>query len=84
MEPVELYQENNMNKRTEDDLGNNRLLTIAEAADIAAMKINTMYALCQRQVLSSVKIGKMRRIKEADLVSWINSNTVHAKTSGGI
>lgn len=56
-----------------------RLLTVGEAADRAAMKLNTMYTLCMRRALPSVKIGKMRRIKESDLVDWINRNTVEAK-----
>lgn len=61
-----------------------RLLTVAEAADIAAMKVNTMYALCQRQALPSVKLGKMVRIKESDLITWINDNTVQAKATEGV
>jgi excisionase family DNA binding protein len=82
-ESVKLYKEINKvtlrveTKKTVHD----RLLTVPEAAELAAMKVNTMYTLCQRQVLPSVKIGKMRRIKEADLVAWINSNAVQAKTA---
>ncbi len=60
-----------------------RLLTVAEAAEIAAVKPNTMYILCQRQALPSVKLGKMRRIKEADLIAWINDSTIQAKTIEG-
>jgi excisionase family DNA binding protein len=61
-----------------------RLLTVAEAADIAAMKVNTMYALCQRHALPSVKLGKMVRIKETDLITWISDNTVYAKVKEGV
>jgi excisionase family DNA binding protein len=56
-----------------------RWLTIPEAAVIAAMKPNTMYTMCLRRVLESVKIGKMRRIKYSVLVSWMETNTVAAR-----
>lgn len=56
-----------------------RWLTINEAAAIAGMKVNTMYTCCLRRVLPSYKIGeKMRRIKEADLIAWLESNRVAA------
>jgi excisionase family DNA binding protein len=54
-------------------------LTVNEAAEIAGMKVNTMYNCCLRRVLPSYKIGeKMRRIKEADLLAWMESNRVEA------
>jgi excisionase family DNA binding protein len=57
-----------------------RWLTVNEAAAIAGMKPNTMYTCCLRRMLPSYKIGeKMRRIKEADLLTWIESNRVEAR-----
>jgi len=57
-----------------------RWLTVNEAAEIAGMKVNTMYTCCLRRLLPSYKIGeKMRRIKEADLFAWMESNRVEAK-----
>lgn len=54
-------------------------LTVNEAAEIAGMKVNTMYTCCLRRVLPSYKIGeKMRRIKESDLLAWLESNRVEA------
>ena len=54
-------------------------LTVNEAAAIAGMKVNTMYTCCLRRVLPSYKVGeKMRRIKEADLLAWMESNRVEA------
>jgi len=56
-----------------------RWLTVNEAAAIAGMKVNTMYTCCLRRVLPSYKIGeKMRRIKESDLLAWMESNRVEA------
>ncbi|MDY0301382.1 MAG: helix-turn-helix domain-containing protein [Trichlorobacter sp.] len=58
-----------------------RWLTVAEAASRAGMKINTMYACCLRRVLPSYKVGeKMRRIKESDLLAWMESSRVEAKS----
>lgn len=57
-----------------------RWLTVVEAAEIAGMKPNTMYTCCLRRVLPSYKIGeKMRRIKESDLVAWMESGRVEAR-----
>jgi excisionase family DNA binding protein len=57
-----------------------RWLTVNEAAEIAGMKPNTMYTCCLRRVLPSYKIGeKMRRIKESDLVTWMESGRVEAR-----
>lgn len=57
-----------------------RWLTVAEAAAIAGMKQNTMYTCCLRRVLPSYKVGeKMRRIKESDLLAWMESNRVEAR-----
>jgi len=56
-----------------------RWLTIPEAAEIAAMKPNTMYTCCLRRQIRSAKIGKMRRIKHADLVAWLEGNTFEAR-----
>lgn len=55
-------------------------LNVNEAAEIAGMKINTLYTMCLRRVLPSYKIGeKMRRIKKADLIAWMESNRVEAR-----
>jgi excisionase family DNA binding protein len=55
-------------------------LTVNEASEIAGMKPNTMYTMCLRRVLPSYKIGeKMRRIKKADLITWMESNRVEAR-----
>jgi len=57
-----------------------RWLTVEEAAGIAGMKRNTMYALCLRRNLPSYKVGeKMRRIKECDLYAWMETSRVEAK-----
>lgn len=55
-----------------------RWITINEAAEIAGMKPNTMYAYCSRRLLESVKIGKMRRIKYTTLLEWLEGCTVKA------
>jgi len=55
-------------------------LTVNEAAEIAGMKVNTMYTMCLRRVLPSYKIGeKMRRVKKTDLIAWMESNRVEAR-----
>lgn len=60
--------------------GTDRWLTIKEAAEISAMKQNTMYTLCLKRALPSYKIaGKMRRIKETDLIKWMESCRVEAR-----
>jgi excisionase family DNA binding protein len=57
-----------------------RWLTINEAAEIAGMKPGTMYTCCLRRNLPSYKIGKkMRRIKESDLLNWMESGRVEAR-----
>jgi excisionase family DNA binding protein len=56
-----------------------RILTIEQAAEISGMKVNTMYTLALRRSLPSIKIGKMRRIRESDLQAWLNSNRVEAR-----
>lgn len=61
-------------------VGADRWLTIPEASEIAAMKENTMYTLCLKRALPSYKIeGKMRRIKESDLIKWMESCRVEAR-----
>lgn len=58
----------------------NRWLTISEAAAIAGLKVNTLYVLCLKCALPSYKVGqKMRRIKEADLINWMEQGRVEAR-----
>ncbi|WP_041532158.1 helix-turn-helix domain-containing protein [Pelobacter propionicus] len=60
--------------------GPDRWLTIKEAAEISALKENTLYCLCLKRALPSYKIaGKMRRIKETDLIKWMESCRVEAR-----
>jgi len=60
-----------------------RWLTIREAAAIAGFKLNTMYALCLKRTLPSYKVGaKMRRVKEADLITWMEHGRVEAQEEG--
>lgn len=57
-----------------------RWLTVGQAAEIANIKPGTMYSCCLRHALPSYKVGdRMRRIKESDLLAWMESCRVEAR-----
>ena len=56
-------------------------LPITEAALFLGMKQNTLYKMALERRIPSYKVGKMRRFKRSDLVSFMESQRVEARKS---
>ena len=48
------------------------LITIKEAAAYLRISVGTLYELMNRGEIATVRIGRARRIRTADLIEWIN------------
>ena len=51
------------------------MLTIEDVSRILNVPKSTLYALAAEGIIPSVKIGKSIRIKESDLLAWLDENT---------
>jgi excisionase family DNA binding protein len=51
------------------------LLTVEEAAELLRLGRTTVYALIKSGELASVPVGRLRRIRPADLAAYANSLT---------
>ncbi len=47
------------------------LLTVPEAARLLKLSRSQLYALCQRQVIPTVRIGRSVRIPRDELEAWV-------------
>lgn len=55
-----------------------RLLTVREVAELLSVGIQTVYRATQNEGLPTVRIGKTGgsvRIRERDLLNWLDRNT---------
>ncbi len=52
------------------------LLTIKQVAEILQVKVSTIYDWVYRGKIRHIKLGKMLRFFEEDILNYINSNIV--------
>ncbi|HEY7715523.1 MAG TPA: helix-turn-helix domain-containing protein [Candidatus Binatia bacterium] len=57
----------------ENDLEQLRLLTVAEAAELLQVSKRTLERLIQRRELPAFKVGHQWRVRESELVKWIEA-----------
>lgn len=57
----------------ENDLEQLRLLTVAEAAELLQVSKRTLERLIQRRKLPAFKVGHQWRVRESELVKWIEA-----------
>ena len=58
----------------ENDLEQLRLLTVAEAAELLQVSKRTLERLIQRRELPAFKVGHQWRVRESELVKWIEAH----------
>ena len=59
------------------------LLTAKQVAELLEVKISTVYDWVSRGVIPYVKLGRLIRFKKPDVFRWVESHTLHPKTSSG-
>jgi len=55
-----------------------KFYTVPEVAELLKVSRSKMYRLVQRGVVPHIKIGRNVRIRESDLLLWIEENMVEA------
>lgn len=58
---------------------NKSLLSIEEASNFLSIKVSRLRTAVFRKEIPFVKIGRLVRFKQDDLLNWIEDNTVKAK-----
>ncbi len=56
-----------------------RLLTILEAAELLTIKVSRLRTAVFRKEIPYIKIGRLVRFKEDDLMNWVSENTQKVK-----
>lgn len=56
-----------------------RIMTVPAVAEYLKMSKAKIYMLIQKKKLPHIKIGKNVRVKESDLVAWLDKQTEPAK-----
>ena len=57
----------------------NRLLTITEASELLSIKVSRLRTAVFRKEIPFIKIGRLVRFKEDDLMNWVSENTQKVK-----
>lgn len=58
-----------------------KLLTIEEASEFLSIKVSRLRTAVFRREIPFIKIGRLVRFRETDLIQWISQNTKTAKKS---
>jgi excisionase family DNA binding protein len=58
-----------------------RLLTITGAAELLSIKVSRLRTAVFRKEIPFIKIGRLVRFKESDLMKWVESRTQKEKRS---
>ena len=56
-----------------------KILTVAEVAAYLQLNRSTVYYMIQRKQIPHLKIGKSVRIRESDLLKWIEEKMIQPK-----
>jgi excisionase family DNA binding protein len=56
-----------------------KLLTILEAAELLTIKVSRLRTAVFRKEIPFIKIGRLVRFKEEDLMDWVTANTHKVK-----
>ena len=56
-----------------------KLLTIDEASNLLAIKVSRLRTAVFRREIPFIKIGRLVRFKESDLMKWVEDNTKNVK-----
>jgi excisionase family DNA binding protein len=73
-----------MSKKVHDSYVTERdeeLLTVKEMAGLLKIPANTGYKMLLSRQIPSFKMGKLRRVRRADVVDFINAHRVEALSS---
>lgn len=63
----------------EDDLPDNRLWTLPDAAKYLQVAESTLYVWVSRKTIPYVKVGRKTHFRKADLDKWVEKNAVKAR-----
>ncbi len=55
------------------------LMDMEEASKYLGIKKSSLYQICMRKEITIVKIGKLNKFREADLIAFIDKNTIEAE-----
>lgn len=50
---------------------NDNILTIPEVAEYLKISKSKVYTLAQRNLIPNIKLGRNIRVKESDLIKWL-------------
>ncbi|HEX9766989.1 MAG TPA: helix-turn-helix domain-containing protein [Nitriliruptorales bacterium] len=64
---------------SEADAGADRLLTVAEVADVLRVSNMTVYRLIKGGELAAIRVGKNYRIRQRDLDSYLAAGSVQVE-----
>lgn len=56
-----------------------KILTIEEASELLSVKVSRLRTAVFRREIPHIKIGRLVRFKESDLMDWISENTKAVK-----
>ena len=56
-----------------------RIMTVPEVAEYLKLAKSTVYYMVQRNQIPYLKIGKSVRIRESDLIEWIEEKMIQPK-----
>ena len=54
--------------------------SVKEMANFYKVPVNTAYKMLLARIIPSYKLGKLRRVKKSDLVTYLNENRVEVFT----
>lgn len=63
--------------------GADRLLTVAEVADLLRVSNMTVYRLIKGGTLAAIRVGKNYRIRQSDLDAYLAAGSVHVEEDEG-
>ena len=58
-----------------------KLLTIEDASNLLSIKVSRLRTAVFRKEIPYIKIGRLVRFKESDLMEWVESKTQKVKRS---
>lgn len=53
-----------------------RLITVKEASELLSINPFSLYKLALQKRIPSIKLGKLRRFKESELIAWVEKHRV--------
>ena len=54
--------------------------SVKEMANFYKVPVNTAYKMLLARIIPSYKLGKLRRVKKSDLVTYLNENRIEVFT----